>query len=293
MTALDGTAPAPAHAAPPSRANQVALAAALVTVLAHISWILVPTTSRDAVTILSVVTFAIASIAHAAGTRGAAWALRYAVLAMSIGWGAEALGTTTGWPFGQYAYTETLGPKLGPVPLVIPLAWTMMAYPVLLASRAVSRRPAVQVVYAAALLTSWDLFLDPQMVAEGHWVWADPVPALPGIPGIPAQNFAGWFLVGLVLFGASRLLLPDDPPGSHRDDRLPSAMLLWVAASNVLASAVFWQRPSVALVGGVAMGLLLLPWLRRPAVRQDLRLVEDLPTDLRAAGRRLAGTRQR
>jgi putative membrane protein len=273
--------------------GQVAVSAALITVLAHISWILVPEMSRDAVTILSVAAFATASISHAAASRGIAWAARYAVLALGIGWTAEAVGTTTGLPFGEYLYTDSLGPKLGPVPLVIPLAWAMMAYPVLLAARAVSRRPAVQVLYGAALLTSWDLFLDPQMVAEGHWVWADPSPALPGIPGIPALNFAGWFLVGLVLFSACTALLPQDPPGERRDDRLPGAMLLWVAASNILASAVFWQRPSVALVGGAAMGVLVLVWLRAPGVRAGLGLPPDLPADVRAARRRLVGARGR
>ena len=37
----------------------------------------------------------------------------------------------------------------------------------------------------------WDLFLDPQMVAAGHWTWLDPDPALPGVPGVPLTNYAG------------------------------------------------------------------------------------------------------
>ena len=45
----------------------------------------------------------------------------------------------TGLPFGDYSYAGTLGPELLDVPLVVPLAWTMMAYPVLLAARRLTR----------------------------------------------------------------------------------------------------------------------------------------------------------
>lgn len=249
----------PTAAAPGQTLHRVAVLAAGATIATQILWVLVPDTARDATTVLSVALFATASLAHAAATRGAAWTLRYALIAAGIGWLAEAVGTTTGWPFGAYQYTDSLGPKIGPVPLVIPLAWLMMAYPVLLAVRRTVRSRVLQIGYAAALLTAWDLFLDPQMVAEGHWVWDDPVPALPGIPGIPAQNFAGWFLVGVVLYSAATALLPAQV---DLDDRLPAAMLLWVFASNVMANAVFWGRPAVALIGGTVMGLLLVPWLR-------------------------------
>jgi len=238
----------------------VALGAAAGTVLIQIAWVLVPDGLRDAATVMSVTLFAAASLTHAAATRGTRWAATYAVIAVGVGWSAEAIGTTTGIPFGEYDYAESLGPMVGPVPAVIPLAWLMMAYPVLLAARRVAAGRLIQTAYAAALLTAWDLFLDPQMVAEGHWIWFDTAPAIPGIPGIPAQNFAGWFMVGLLLFGLAATLLPQDRAAT--DDRVPAAMLLWVFTSNVMANALFWGRPWVALLGGCAMGLLLLPWLR-------------------------------
>lgn len=238
---------------------RVSLAAAAATVLAQILWVLVPDDARDSATVAAVVLFATATTTHAGATRGPAWAARYLLLALTVGWTAEAVGATTGLPFGHYDYAETLGPKVGPVPLVIPLAWLMMAYPALLAARRAASGPVARTCYAAALLTAWDLFLDPQMVAEGHWVWTGPATAVPGIPGIPVQNFAGWFLVGLVLFGLAAAWLPDTGP---HDDRMPAAMLLWVYASNVLANAAFWGRLPVALIGGAVMGLLLVPWLR-------------------------------
>lgn len=237
--------------------HQIALGAAIAVVLCQIAWVLVPEGARDAVTITSVLLFATASLSHATATRGWRWAAQYAAIVLLVGWGAEAIGTTTGWPFGSYDYTDNLGAKLGPVPLVIPLAWLMMSYPILLAARAVTDNRVLRIGYGAALLTSWDLFLDPQMVDQGHWIWFNPGLQLPGIPGIPAQNFAGWFLVGVVLFTLATSL-----PERSADDRVPSALLIWVFASNVLANAAFWGRPTVALIGGLAMGALLIPWLR-------------------------------
>ena len=45
-------------------------------------------------------------------------------------------------------------------------------------------------------------------------------------------------------------------------DRVPYALFLWTYASSVLANAVFFGRPGVALVGGVVMGVVALPFVR-------------------------------
>ena len=46
-----------------------------------------------------------------------------AVLALGLGWFAEQMGSSRGWFFGRYTYTDVLGPRLGDVPLAIPLMW--------------------------------------------------------------------------------------------------------------------------------------------------------------------------
>jgi putative membrane protein len=111
-------------------------------------------------------------------------------------------------------------------------------------------------VIGAWLLATWDVFLDSQMVAEGHWVWADPTPALWGVPGIPIGNYLGWLLTALVMIGLLSLL----PSRSSAHDAVPAVMLAWVYLSNVLANAVFFGRPAVAVWGGVLMGIVVLPW---------------------------------
>ena len=210
-------------------------------------------------TILSVLMLATASVVHVAVTRGASALVALLVVAGGGGLLAEAIGVRTGMPFGSYAYSGTLGVQVLGVPAVVPLAWLMMAYPALLVGRRLvgGRRIAVPFV-AAWALTSWDVFLDPQMVDAGHWTWAHPTPSLPGVDDIPLTNFAGWLLVSLVMCALLDRLIgraPRDAP----DDGLPITVFLWTYASSVLAHAVFFGRPSVALVGAVLMGLVAVP----------------------------------
>ncbi len=227
-------------------------------ILSQILWVLVPEHLRDATTITSVLLLALAGAAHASVHRGIGWAARLYAAAAGIGLAVEALGTATGFPFGDYSYGERLGPMLLDVPLLIPMAWCMAAYPMLLLARGLTSRRWQVVLVGAWTITAWDLFLDPQMVAEGHWTFTDPTPALPGASAIPLTNYAGWFATGLIIFWAL-----DHLPRSAADDRLPHLLMLWIYASNVLAAAVFFGRPAVAVWGGIAMGLTVLPWARR------------------------------
>ena len=225
-----------------------------ITIGGQIIWLLAPA-ARDALTIITVITFALASVTHAWLNRGAWWAAGYFAIAAGIGLAVEAIGVSTGIPFGQYSYAGTLGPALLGVPVLVPLAWAMMAYPCLLAARRLSSTRAGVTIIGAWLLASWDIFLDPQMVAEGHWAWANPDPGLPGVPGIPLTNYLGWILTALLM-----MYLLDRLPPRTAPDGVPALMLAWVYFSNVLGNAVFFDRPWVALWGGILMGIVVIPW---------------------------------
>jgi uncharacterized membrane protein len=226
-----------------------------VTVGGQIIWLL-SDASRDVLTIVTVVTFFLASVSHAVLTRGWLWALGFVVIAGGIGWAAEYIGVSTGFPFGLYSYADTLGWTVAGVPIVVMMAWAMMSYPCLLAAQRLSRTRAGVVVFGAWLLASWDLFLDPQMVGEGHWTWASPDPGLPGIPGIPLTNYLGWIITSLIIM----TLLSRLPERRSSGDGVPTFMLLWVYFSNVLGNAVFFGRPGVAIWGGIIMGAIVIPW---------------------------------
>ncbi len=231
-------------------------ALAALTVLAQIGYPLTSGSARDRLTVVTVALFFLTSVAHALLTRGLRFTTCLVVVTTGGGLLIEALGVRTGVPFGDYAYADSLGAKVLAVPAVIPLAWTMMAYPALLVARRVTTRPILGPVLAGAALASWDLFLDPQMVAAGHWEW---FASGPSITGIPVSNYLGWFVVATAMMGLLQALAPRVDSG---DVVVPYALYLWTYASSVLANLTFFDRPLVALVGGVGMGVVVLLFLR-------------------------------
>ena len=251
---------APSRPGAAARALPWLLAAA--TIGLEIAYPLVDGVWLDRVTIATVVAFAAACVVHALVHRGPAWALGLVVITAGGGLVAEAVGVRTGLPFGDYSYAGTLGREVLDVPVIVPLAWTMMAYPVLLAARRLARGRRVLVVPLGAFgLTAWDVCLDPQMVGDGHWTWADPTPALPGVPGIPLTNFAGWLAVGTVMMLVLAVALPRDRAHRQVAEGVPALLLGWTWLGYVLGNVFWFGSGSVALVGGGLLGLLVLPYL--------------------------------
>jgi uncharacterized membrane protein len=158
-----------------------------------------------------------ASAVHLLGARAA---LRFVLIAVAIGWGAEQLGSSYGWFFGSYTYTDVLGPTLGDVPVVIPLMWFALCYAAyVIANLMVWQTPSdgaaplgqslVMSLLAAMLVTAYDLGADPYMVfvlkawimtrTDGWWF------------GETLQGFFGWALVSFVIVFAFRLTLRKRP----------------------------------------------------------------------------------
>ncbi len=252
------TGPAPAEQAAPV-AVAVGWFLAVATIALQIAFPLAGDDQRASLAASTVVVFYLASVTHASAYHRLRGFILVGVVVPAIGWGAERIGSTTGVPFGEYEYTDALGPLLGGVPAVVPLAWAMMAYPAYVAaSTVVTRARWLVPVVTAWSLMAWDFFLDPMMVELGAWRWMTTSPDLPGIPDIPLVNYAGWFGVGLVI-GLVLLAIP----ARRASPAQPATMYLWVYASSVLASAAFFERPGPAIVGGLAMGLVALPLVWR------------------------------
>lgn len=172
----------------------------------------------------------------------------------------ERVGTRTGLPFGRYHYTDALRPQVSGVPAIVPLAWFAMAVPAREAARAVlgdAATPLRRTVIGAAALTAWDLFLDPQMVGEGYWVWG----RSGRYQGIPASNYVGWFVTGLAVMAALESLLP----AAEHTDPDPELVGIYgtMSAMETVGFLGFFRRPVVGLVGGAAMGAVAVPAVRR------------------------------
>lgn len=250
-------------------------------VLAQIGYPLTDGAGRARLTVATVLLGYLLSVAHARLTRGWRTAIALVTVTTGGGFAVEALGLATGFPFGGYEYADTLGPKLAGVPLVIPLAWTWMAWPAWLAAVALtsrtrpnSTRPgsartsrtrpstarlAARVALAALALAAWDLFLDPQMVAEGHWWWRDPDPALPGVPAVPLGNYLGWLLFALPLMALLRPAAGAAADAPDPADTPMYALYLWTFAASGLAHAAFLGLPGSAVWGALAMSVVAVP----------------------------------
>ncbi len=139
---------------------------------------------------------------------GAKAALKFVLLAVTMGWFAEQMGSSRGWFFGRYTYTEVLGWRLGDVPMIIPLMWFALCYTAYVISYfAIWHAPRVTTpswrcalfmsLLAAMLVTAYDLGADPYMVfvlkawimakTDGWWF------------GETLQGFVGWITVSFVI----------------------------------------------------------------------------------------------
>lgn len=178
--------------------------------------------------------------------------LRLLVLGTVIGGASELLGTTTGFPFGEYLYTAWLGPKLfDHVPWFIPPSWfamSIVSYD--FAGRLASGRVG-RVLLTGVFMVAWDVSLDPAMsMAFPFWSY----PAGGEFYGMPLSNWAGWFAVSAVIAVAYEAV------GGGRVKPQPAAPLFYGinCAFPILLSLVYGLEGAAVIGAVVTAGVLLL-----------------------------------
>jgi lycopene beta-cyclase len=165
-----------------------------------------------------------------------------------VTWAFEFVGSRYDIPFGAYDYTERLQPKIAGVPLLVPLAWFMMlpsswVVASLIVPKGHVWTNAAFVLISATAMTAWDLFLDPQMVGWGFWIWDSPAQYGPVYFSIPFVNFAGWMLTASVATALVR-------PWRFRLNAAPLLVIYGVTwFLETVGLAVFWGQPGPALFG--------------------------------------------
>ncbi|MCB0482734.1 MAG: carotenoid biosynthesis protein [Flavobacteriales bacterium] len=110
---------------------------------------------------------------------------------ISLGFGIEWMGTTTGWPFGVYSYGNGLSPLLMGVPLVIGVNWWMLTYGALEISRLKIKPKIFQILVAGGLLTALDLLIEQVAPKLTFWTWQS--------ASVPIQNYIAWFVLGTIM----------------------------------------------------------------------------------------------
>jgi uncharacterized membrane protein len=234
---------------------------------------------------------------HCVVVKGPRQAVAFFVPVAVLTYCAEYVGNNYGWIFGVYHYTESLGPRLGGVPVLIVICWGAVLYSsfmlvtwLIRASgrdrcRTWPRRIGWSASVAAAtgaVAAAWDLMADPMAVSgvwmslldvKPWWWWAGGsyLPELQvwqGTGGIPVSNFVGWFGVAFVITFMYVLLL-------ERPERVTNRLVNavpWLVYTYLFYTVVGallemnWFDPGIhqaVLIGSLTMGPIILLGLLR------------------------------
>lgn len=122
------------------------------------------------------------------------------VISAAVGFAVEALGVKTGVIFGQYHYTNRMGPTLIGVPLVIGVNWAVLVHAVHTSVSGWSRSRVRRALIGATAMTALDLVMEPVAIRLRFWVWqADTV---------PFRNYLAWWGLSFILLLVNDRLCP-------------------------------------------------------------------------------------
>jgi putative membrane protein len=199
--------------------------------------------------IVSGILTALLLMAHHEGWKSA---LTLFALCWILAGGMELLGTTTGYPFGAYSYTDLLGPKfLGHVPYLIPPSWMMMLYPSMVLAQQLVPHGWWRPVLAGFILTVWDFAMDPAMtIGFAYWQWHTEG----GFYGMPYVNWLGWWLTGTLV---AAVFWKIERRWEARWDPLAMALYL-IQGAFVALLAWLYMRPLATALWAFAVTLLLV-----------------------------------
>ncbi len=114
----------------------------------------------------------------------------FSIVCFVAGFTIEWVGIRTGWPFGSYYYGNTLGPKLGGVPLVIGLNWLVLTLSTASLLRRI-RHLLAGALAGAVFMVCIDYLIEPVAISNDYWHWES--------PNIPIENYIAWGFVAFLL----------------------------------------------------------------------------------------------
>jgi len=159
----------------------------------------------------------------------------------------EALGVTTGFPYGAFYYGDALGPRLaGIVPYLLPLSYAPLVVGAVTAAWG-TRLRLLHVLSATLLLVWMDAVIDPGAASLDFWTW----PEGGAYYGVPLSNYAGWLLSGAL---ATTLLL-----ATGQWSETPRPALL----DSATIATSFWTGVAVlsGLLAPALLGAMLFAYL--------------------------------
>ncbi len=183
----------------------------------------------------------------------------------------EAVGVTTGFPFGEYIYTDVLSPKLFIVPVGIMFAWVMIVLASFFTARMILKyfRPEAGVsqllILSTFLAVSSDLLMEPVAFhIQGYWLWSGDSSL--GYYGVPISNFIAWSVISMLMVSLLIKITgagaPD--PGSHKENPrfsfIPPMLYMMnlVMFASINISYKFYLAGAIGAVVGLGCIYLIL-----------------------------------
>jgi uncharacterized membrane protein len=194
-------------------------------------------------------------------------AITFFLVSTLIGWFAEQMGSSRGWFFGRYTYTDVLGTQLGNVPLVIPLMWFSLCHVgLVMANLILHQSPfscprniaaaAFAALIAAMIVTAFDLGADPYFVfvlkawvmqkTDGAWF------------GETVQGFAGWMLIGFIIGFLFLMFMRNAPTSDARPPQWATLVPLCIYAGFIVFQIALGHPVETRSIAVFAMGIPLL-----------------------------------
>ena len=160
----------------------------------------------------------------------------------------EAIGITTGLPYGEFYYSDWMGAKIfGLVPWSVAFAFAPLIFGSLTISTKLVHDWKLQIILSSIILVLVDMVLDPAAVVLSIWVWLVPGPYY----GIPVSNYTGWFLTAFI---ASLILYQTIQRIEGVQREIPIKV-----SSSLFISLAFWTGFSVwtGLLIPIGIGIIL------------------------------------
>lgn len=107
------------------------------------------------------------------------------------GFGIEAVGVATGIIFGEYSYTDVLGPQLADTPLMIGINWIILIYAVGTILATYNWPLVIKALAGAVLMLLLDFTMEPVAISLNFWKWSEDT--------VPLVNYIAWFTISFFL----------------------------------------------------------------------------------------------
>ena len=166
----------------------------------------------------------------------------------------EYVAVKTSYPFGRYTYTDVLQPVVETVPIAIAFAWFSVTVSSYLISEDLFPGTGLFTVsfISSVIIFATDIMLEPfASFVNGFWLWELGV--------IPLQNFAGWWILGLLFSLFLSLFIPPSkinlPNSYHR--KIPYLILLVNILTFTIIN-VYYGYILISIFGLLIIGLITI-----------------------------------